>query len=125
MQVEVLDVTVLAAAYSLTLNNIPTPFQSRGRVKFWSWICNIQHVYLRSCVGFKLHDVCNISWLFPGLGYLPLNCGESPLFTWNIVMKSYVLELCPFRHCAPSIHQVRAAAKTEARFATWWECFGY
>lgn len=124
MQVQVLDETVLSSSIFFNLEEL-SPFQSRGRVKFWTWIRNVQHTRLRSCVGFKLHDVCNISWLFPGLGYLPSSCRESPLFTWNIVMKSYVLELCPFRHCAPSIQQVRAVEKTtETRFATWWECFG-
>ena len=120
-----------AAAYSLTLNYIPSPLQSRSRVKFWSWIHNIQHAHLRSCVGFKLQ--CNIypniqymqCFLAISRGYLPSDCREWPLFTWNIVLKSYVLELCPFRHCAPSIPQVRAMEKTEASFAAWWECFGY
>lgn len=58
-------------AAHLTLNNTPKPLQSRGRFKFWSWICNLHHAPLRSW----------IFWLFPGKGlrYLPSGCRESSL----------------------------------------------
>lgn len=73
-----------------------------------------QHADLKSCVGFKFHDVCHFLALSRA-GYIPSGCVESPLITWDVVMISYVLKLCPFRHYAYTIQWVRAVGEDWCR----------